>query len=438
MTTYRPYRVVPTKRPSLKKQAGLCLLALLAFPGAAAAFVHFAGDARDAYSGGVVAVAPVPAQTPLYDLNADNAGDFPDILTPGETAQTVRDAPKTQTSGPDILGNGPGAAANADTAADLAGSVAPPAPVTSGRPEGRPPSRATIDGRPIDEMPDRPVAPGRFIAPVTGLGPLPAAPLPGLTRMTPFGPVPVKGPGGRAAVTSYAKPFTPPAKGKTVSVVIGGLGINAVQTRRAIDELPPQITLSFASQASGLQTWINAARAKGHEVILELPMEPYNFNPAASGARYTLLADNAPSGNVRNLDYLMSRAQGYFAVTNYLGERFFDSEPAIGPAMKHIGNAGVGFIYDGVGKNPAVDRAARTAGLSWIQNQSVIDSNPSAAAIGQTLQALEASSTAARPALGIGFSYPATIDAVSAWAKDAQKRGVALAPASYTLSTKPR
>jgi len=216
-------------------------------------------------------------------------------------------------------------------------------------------------------------------------------------------------------------------------VILGGLGINAAQTRRAINDLPPQITLSFASQAAGLQNWINQARAKGHEVILELPMEPYNFDRSNAGARYTLLSDNGPAANVRNLDYLMSRAQGYFAVTNYLGEKFFDSEAAITPAVKHISNSGVGFIYDGVGKNAALDRAARSARLTWIQNQSVIDASPSAAAITQTLGALERSGSASRPALGIGFSYPATIDAVEAWSKDAKERGVTLAPASYAL-----
>ncbi len=429
MTASRSYQTPRRKSVSLKKQAGLCLITLLAVPAAAAAFVNYAGDARDAYSAGVTAVSPIELPKPAYDLNADVSAGLPDILPKNDMAQVAVITPPAV----DILGNG----APGETGG-LAGDIAPTAPViTSVRPAGTPPARATIDGRPIDEIPSEPDAgrnvPGRFIPPVTDSGPLPAAPLAGLSRRTPFGPVPTKGPRGRSALTAYAKPFTAPSQGKTVSVIIGGLGINATQTRRAINDLPPQITLSFASQASGLQTWINAARAKGHEVILELPMEPYNFNPAASGARYTLLSDNPPGSNVRNLDYLMSRAQGYFAVTNYLGEKFFDSEAAITPVVTHISNSGVGFIYDGVGNNAALTRASRSAGLTWVQNQSVIDAGPSAAAITQTLSALERTGSPNKPALGIGFSYPTTIDAVEAWAKDAQKRGVTLAPASYAL-----
>jgi len=345
MTGNRPYRAIRPKRVSLKKHAGLCLLTLIAFPVTAAALVHFAGDARDAYSGGLTTVAPIALSKPANDLNADVNAGLPDILPQNETAQSTMTPPKV-----DILGNGAPAAQNG-----LAGDIEPPAPtVNSGRPTGTPPVRATIDGKPIEDIPGRPdtrsPVPGRFIPQVTASTPLPAAPLPGLSRATPFGPVPTKGPGGRSALTSYAKPFTAPTQGKTVSLIIGGLGINASQTRRAINDLPPQITLSFASQATGLQNWINQARAKGHEVILELPMEPYNFDRNNASARYTLLSDNSPAANVRNLDC-----------------------------------------------------------------------------------ALERSGSPSRPALGIGFSYPATIDAVEAWSKDAQSRGITLAPASYAL-----
>ena len=38
--------------------------------------------------------------------------------------------------------------------------------------------------------------------------------------------------------------------------------------------MPPEITLSFVAYSDGLQGWIDMARANGHEVLLEAPMEP--------------------------------------------------------------------------------------------------------------------------------------------------------------------
>jgi len=96
--------------------------------------------------------------------------------------------------------------------------------------------------------------------------------------------------------------------------------INRTLTTQAINDLPPEITLSFAAHAPNLQNQINAARARGHEVLLELPMESEEFDPAEPGAEWALRARSATMAqNKRNLDRLLSRASGYFAVTNYNG-----------------------------------------------------------------------------------------------------------------------
>lgn len=434
-----PYRVAPRKLLSLRKHALACLATLICVPAAAVAATHFIGDSRDSLAGGSVAVAEIAPPTPAYDLNAgapDSGQDLPNLMA-GNASTTT--APKPNDNLPDALGNlgnGNDMRPSDDT---LAGDVQLSPSQSPSRPSGSVPSQATIGGQPIDSIGNRDsqteTSPGRFVpAGGNSSGPLPAAPMPGLTRMTPFGPVPTRGPSGAKALTSYAKPFTPPADAKTVSVIVGGLGINRAQTQRAIDELPPEVTLSFASQSANLQRWINAARAKGHEVVLELPMEPYNFDTSTPTAKYTLRAQTRPVDNIRNLDYLLSRGQGYFAVTNYLGEKFFDTEAAVGPVVKHLNTAGLGFIYDGIGDSPALTRAAALSRLPVTQNQSVIDVTPNAQSVERALRALEQNASSKSPALGIGFSYAGTIDGVIAWAEDASKRGITLAPASYVLS----
>ncbi len=77
---------------------------------------------------------------------------------------------------------------------------------------------------------------------------------------------------GQTALKAYNRPFKPVAGQKYIALIIGGLGLNVNITQRAIDDLPPEISLSFAAQTTDLQTWINKARAKGHEVLIELPM----------------------------------------------------------------------------------------------------------------------------------------------------------------------
>lgn len=415
------------KGPSPKRHALAALSILVLVPALIALAVYIKGDATDAQVRGGVIVEDFVTPPPQNVLGSAQT-DLPDILG-SASVQPEAGSNLPPNSQVDILGNG------GSPDLGLAGPDAPPQARESTVPIGNVPLQATIGGRPLDAAGDPSLAPppGQFVPQASQTGPLPPAPIAGLTRMTPFGPVPARSATGRSALSAYAKPASVPRNTKTVSLIVGGLGINTAQTQRAIDLLPPEVTLSFASQAANVQNWINKARAKGHEVILELPMEPYNFDPTNAAARYTLMADVPAGTNVRNLDYLMSRAQGYFAVTNYLGERFFDTETAIAPVVNYLSAAGVGLIYDGVGRNAELDRRAQMAALPMIQNRSVIDSSPQAAAVTQTLHALEASADGKTTALGMGFSYPATIDGILAWAKDLDKRDAVLVPASYAL-----
>ncbi len=163
-----------------------------------------------------------------------------------------------------------------------------------------------------------PTAEGLQNLPPIQQGPgLAQAPIAGLTAPGPGGgPLPIIGADGRTAAEAYARPFTPNGRPK-VSMVIGGLGLNAQTTRAAIETLPGEITLSFAPYAEGLQGWIDLARAHGHEVLLETPMEPADY-PANDPGPYTLIAANRPEDTVRKLEWLMSRATGYFGLSNYL------------------------------------------------------------------------------------------------------------------------
>ena len=256
---------------------------------------------------------------------------------------------------------------------------------------------------------------------VTG-GALPQAPLAGLSAPGPGGaPLPIIAANGQTAAEAYARPFTSTGRPK-VSVVIGGLGLNPQTTRAAIETLPPEITLSFAPYAEGLQGWIDLARANGHEVLLETPMEPADY-PANDPGPYTLIAANRPEDTVRKLEWLMSRATGYFGLSNYLGARFVESDAAMNTFNAALKARGLAFVDDGL--------AARRGGaIPRASADRVIDDELSASAIDAQLRALETGAAARGQSLGSGFAYPVTINQVRTWAAGLPARGLQLAPAS--------
>ncbi|HEX5379457.1 MAG TPA: divergent polysaccharide deacetylase family protein [Phenylobacterium sp.] len=251
--------------------------------------------------------------------------------------------------------------------------------------------------------------------------PLPQAPIAGLTTQGPGGLLPIIAPDGRTPAQAYARPFASNGRPK-VALVIGGLGLNATATRQAIEQLPPQVTLSFVPYAEGLQGWIDLARANGHEVLLEAPMEPTDY-PDNDPGPYTLMASAQGGETVKKLEWLLSRATGYFGVTNYLGSRFVTSDTAMAAFTGALRGRGLAFVDDG-------SAARRGGGLPRASADRIIDDQLSVETIDQQLLALEAGALQHGQALGSGFAYPVTLAQVAAWTQTVETRGYQLAPAS--------
>ena len=262
-------------------------------------------------------------------------------------------------------------------------------------------------------------------APRQAAEPLTAAPIAGLSQPGPNGPLPVIASDGRVPAQAYARPFRPNGRPR-VSIVVGGLGLNAVTTRAAIERLPADVTLSFVPYAQGLQGWIDLARAQGHEVMIEIPMEPTGY-PSNDPGPYTLLASANADDITAKMTWLLGRTTGYFGVTNYLGDRFITSDAGMASFMGVLRQRGIAFIDDGsVGRKPG----------AWARASAdrIIDETQSPAAIVGQLNAIEALAKARGAAMGTGFSYPVTVEAVARWTAGLEARGLQLAPASAMTS----
>lgn len=265
--------------------------------------------------------------------------------------------------------------------------------------------------------------------------PLARAPIAGLTEQGPNGLLPIIASNGRTPAQAYARPFTPQQGRPMIAVVIGGLGFNARATAQAIDELPPEITLSFVPYANDLQSWIDRARARGHEVLLELPMEPFDPDADDTGPQ-TLLASAPAQQNVQRLEQLLSRGTGYFGVTNYQGARFATSAQASQPIVQQLRRRGLVFVSSGIGQRTALSVEAQRASLPVTAADRIIDARREASAIDDQLLNLEALALQNQSAIGAGFAYPVTMEQVGRWARDIESRGYQLAPASAVLNAR--
>ena len=242
----------------------------------------------------------------------------------------------------------------------------------------------------------------------------------------PFGPLPRIAPDGRRPFLAYARPFNLEDRRPKVAVLLVGLG----QQREIVDAvltLPAPISLQFSAYAPELPALVARARGAGHEVLLELPMEPADY-PASDPGPHTLLSAGGRDENLARLDWVLARASGYVALAGD-GARFAGSAQAE-PVLDVLARRGLALIELGDRRLASV---AAGAGLPYASARRPIDENLSVPAIDRALAALEAEASATGSALGVARGHPMSLERLRQWAATLEAKGLVLAPASAVL-----
>lgn len=280
------------------------------------------------------------------------------------------------------------------------------------------------------------VKPGESYSEVTAVVSLDTAPISGMSEIVNGVRLPRIAPDGRVPADAYARPFTNPGGRPVVSLIVGGLGINASHTKSAIEELPPEVTLSFAPDAQRLQYWINRARESGHEVLIELPMENFDYGRMKMHPQ-TLLAGKDGSINVARLNALLGRASGYFGVINYQGAKFSGDAEAVRPVLQALSERGVALVEDGSLEEASFDTVADQTRVRYAKASAPIDTKLTADDINLQLLELETRAKATGTAMGAGYAFPITIEMAKIWTGELGQKGILLAPVSALVGTTP-
>ncbi|MDP9138897.1 MAG: divergent polysaccharide deacetylase family protein, partial [Pseudomonadota bacterium] len=265
------------------------------------------------------------------------------------------------------------------------------------------------------------------------------APAKGFTEKGPDGPLPRIARDGRRPFDVYARPVhraVLDSDQPKVAILLGGMGLNGELTGRASTELPGEVSFAFAPYGNDLQQAIGTARGKGHEVMLHLPMEPFGY-PAENPGPRTLLASASESDNQASLLWHLSRFSGYTGVVNYLGARLTGEETPLTPLLRELASRGLVFLDDGSSARSRIAELGSRLALPVRQADLVLDSSSTFTGITDNLRKLEEIAKAGHIAIGVGTGLPATIDAIAAWAKGLEERGILLVPVSAGFLSRP-
>ena len=259
---------------------------------------------------------------------------------------------------------------------------------------------------------------------------LASTPVAALVEDGKYGPLPRIAADGTRPLDAYARLPGKTAGTARIAIVIGGLGIDTDGSNRAI-ALPGPVTLALAPYGTDLKTTMADARAAGHELLLQAPLEPFNY-PRTDPGPHTLTVDAAADENMDRLHWLMSRFTNYVGVVNYMGARFTGEAEALKPVLAEVGARGLLYLDDG---SSARSRAVELAGTTPVLRADVVlDADLTPAAIDQRLEQLRAIARQRGYAIATGSAFAATVDRVADFVRAAADRGVTIVPLSSLVA----
>lgn len=218
-----------------------------------------------------------------------------------------------------------------------------------------------------------------------------------------------------------------------IAILVGGLGIGAASTSDAMRKLPGAVTFTFAPYGADIERQVARAQAEGHEVLLQVPMEPFDYPDNDPGPQ-TLLTSLDAAQNVDRLHWLMSRFQGYVGLINFMGARFVSSEQALAPVLREAAKRGLIYVDDGTSARSLASQIAGANNLSFAKADITLDATPTAIDIDRALNRLETIARDRGTAVGYAGALPVSIERIAKWAKAAEGRGLQLVPISAVVA----
>jgi uncharacterized protein len=258
-------------------------------------------------------------------------------------------------------------------------------------------------------------------------------------EMTSHGGVPKIAVDGTRPADAFAQPVKPiPGKpdAPRIALIVGGLGVSESITTEAITKMPGAVTLAFMPYGADVDRLVTHAREEGHEILLQVPMEPFSYPDNDSGPQ-TLLTSLTAEQNISRLYWFMSRFQGYVGIGTAMGARFTASETSFAPILRETAKRGLIFVDDGSNPRSVAGRIAGANNLPFVKADIMLDSVPTPVEIDHALGRLEMLARERGVAIGVASALPVSIDHLGKWAKAAESRGLLLVPVT-AAAAKPK
>lgn len=215
-----------------------------------------------------------------------------------------------------------------------------------------------------------------------------------------------------------------------IAIVLDDLGVNQILTEQAIG-LPPPLTLALIPYGKNLHQHAAAARRRGHELLVHLPMEPID---AGKNPGKNALLTSLSSVQLRNrVSWNLSQFNGFVGINNHMGSKFTAWHPGMRIVMRALKRRGLLFLDSRTTTKTSGQFLAMKMGVPHAVRDVFLDNKVEKKAIQKQLAQLEVLAKKNGTAIGIGHPYHTTIAELRAWMPAAKERGFVFISVAATV-----
>ena len=215
-----------------------------------------------------------------------------------------------------------------------------------------------------------------------------------------------------------------------VALVIDDVGIDRRRSD-AVVALPAPLTLSYLTYAQDLERQTAAARARGHELMVHMPMQPKSadVDPGPS----VLQVEDTPAQLAKKLKWGLSRFSGYIGVNNHMGSRFTTDIAGMQAVMAALADRGLFFLDSVTAPDSVGVQTAGALGVPVLKRDVFLDNEDLPEEVLYRLEQVEKIALRTGEAIAIGHPHNATITVLRDWIPDAKNRGFDIVPISVLV-----
>jgi polysaccharide deacetylase 2 family uncharacterized protein YibQ len=233
----------------------------------------------------------------------------------------------------------------------------------------------------------------------------------------------------------YAQRMTPPEGVPKIAIIVRGLGLSSAAAETAVNQLPASVSLSFTPYARDrAKAWAAEARRNGHEVLVDLPMEPANY-PATDPGPQAIMTDVNTRENLQRLEWLLGQVDREVGAVAQMGSAVLADRQVAEPVLRALKDRGLMFVDNGALADSAAREIARRLGLPFAVNDRTLDGGQvSRRAIEARLVEAERLAREQGLAVVMAHPYPVSLELLVGWTEELEARGFVLVPATYAAT----